>query len=270
MIDVHVHVNWKGMTPEKIVAHLDDLGVDKAWALTWEALDAYRYYRYVRLSTEDTLDAYTQYPDRFVPFCGVDPRLDRVEARLKAWVQKGCKGYGEHKIRLCIDNPDSIAVYRCCGELGLPVLFHMDVPLPGGTQWYNADIEGLERALKQCPDTVFIGHGPGFWREISGDADRSPEAYPKGKVAPGGKLVRMLEEYERLYADISAGSGLNALTRDGEFGEHFVRDYARKLLYGTDAFDSRHLDFLRSLSPPTQVFEDITHHNAARIIGLHG
>jgi len=266
IIDVHVHLNWNGMTTDKIVEHMDSIGVDKAWALTWEAIDGARYIRYTRLSTEEALDGFRRYPDRFIPFCGVDPRFEDAPERVRRWVERGCRGYGEHKVRLCIDNPDSIEVYRTCGELGIPVLFHMDVPLPGSREWYNADIDGLERAMRKCPDTIFIGHGPGWWREISGDADSSPEAYPKGKVKPGGKLVRLLREYPNLYADISAGSGLNALRRDPEFTMKFVEENYDKLLYGTDSYDTAHLDFLRSLNLREEVFRAITYENAVKII----
>lgn len=47
-------------------------------------------------------------------------------------------------------------------------------------------------------------------------------------------MERLLEKYDNLYADISAGSGWNALTRDPDFTPGFVERHWRKLLFGTD------------------------------------
>ena len=52
--------------------------------------------------------------------------------------------------------------------------------------WYGGNFDVLERFLRQCPDTTFIGHAPGFWREMSGDSNRQ-EVYPHGPVTPGGR-----------------------------------------------------------------------------------
>ena len=37
------------------------------------------------------------------------------------------------------------------------------------SQWYMGDIDAVERTLQKCPDTTFIGHGPGWWAHISND-----------------------------------------------------------------------------------------------------
>jgi predicted TIM-barrel fold metal-dependent hydrolase len=269
MIDIHVHVNWQGKVVDEVIRHMDNLGVDKAWLLGVEAIDGGTYAEYTHLPTWRTMEAYKKYPDRFIPFCSVDPRVDKASGKLREWVKKGCKGYGELKIRVCINHPDSMEMYRVCGELGLPVLIHIDIPLPGANFWFNPDLERLEKVLKKLPETIFIGHGPGFWREISGDSDNCPDPYPAGKIMPGGKLVRLLQEYPNIYADISAGSGLNALRRrDPEFGIRFIKENYQKLLYGTDNFKSQHLDFLKSLNLRKEDFEAITHNNAAKLISV--
>jgi predicted TIM-barrel fold metal-dependent hydrolase len=159
-----------------------------------------------------------------------------------------------------------VDLYRHAGELGWPVFIHMDVWHRGCSFWYNHDIDAFERVIRAMPGVTFIGHGPGWWREISGSAAEDPPGYPKGPVAPGGKLPRLLAEYPNVYADLSAGSGLNALTRDAEAGRRFVDDHSRKLLYGTDCYDTKHIDHLRSLELPGEVLRAITHGNAASII----
>lgn len=245
IIDCHQHVNFHGYDASRLIEHLDNLGVEKAWLHTWESIDGSLEPDYQHLSIEKVWDAYEKYPDRFVPFYAVDPRREEAEERLRRWVDRGVKGYGEHKVRIRIDNPDSVRIYKLCGELGLPVLFHIDVSLPDNPRlWYNMDIDGLEEVLKECRRTVFVAHGPGWWRYISKDAEKSEEVYPRGKVVEEGKMVELLKKYSNLYADISAGSGFNALTRDEEFGIKFVERLYTKLLYGTDYHDSRHLEYL--------------------------
>ena len=50
-------------------------------------------------------------------------------------------------------------------------------------------LPGLEKALKEFPDTQFIGHGPGWWASISGDVTQADLArYPDGTVTPGGAI----------------------------------------------------------------------------------
>ena len=270
MIDVHQHTNWQGHKTSDLIAYMDSLGVDKAWLLSWEAIDGGLDPNYRHLTIKSVYKAYMEYPDRFIPFAGVDPRRERAEEILQEWAEKGFKGYGEHKLRLCIDNPDSVRMYRLCGELGFPVLVHIGAVLPGLRFWYNADVDGLERVLNKCPETIFVGHGPGFWREISGDAHESTRNYPKGPVTPGGKLPRLLAEYENLYADISAGSGLGALTRDPEFTQRFIAEHWRRLLYGTDGLTHTHIDLLKGLNLEEEIFQAITHKTAASLIKVEG
>jgi len=266
MIDVHQHTNWQGHKSKDLIAYMDSLGVDKAWLLSWEAIDGGLDPNYRHLTINSVYKAYSEFPDRFIPFAGVDPRRERAEEILQEWADKGFKGYGEHKLRLCIDNPDAMRMYRLCGELHFPVLVHIGGVLPGLKFWYNADVDGLERVLKKCPKTIFVGHGPGFWREISSDAGKNLRNYPKGPVTPGGKLPRLLAEYENLYADISAGSGLGALTRDPEFTQKFIAEHWPKLLYGTDGLTQDHIELLKSLSLDEQIFQAITHNNASSLI----
>ena len=40
-----------------------------------------------------------------------------------------------------------------------------------------------------------------------------------------------------MYGDLSAGSGLNALTRDEDFARDFLSRHQNKLIYGSDCSD---------------------------------
>ncbi len=266
MIDAHIHTNWLGKKADDIVRHFDSIGVEKGWLLAWEMLEGLDP-GYSHLSNESVFEAARAHPDRFVPFCAVDPHRRDAKEILKKWIERGARGFGEHKARMMIDNPDAVELYDVAAEHSMPVLFHMDTPHPGARFWYNADIDGLARLLKKRPNVAFIGHGPGFWRYVSGNAEEHiQEGYPKGEVKPGGKVVELLRDHPNMYAEISANSGLNALRRDPDFGPSFIKEFSHKLLYGTDCFTREHLDFLLSLSLPDEVFEAITHENALKLM----
>jgi predicted TIM-barrel fold metal-dependent hydrolase len=85
-------------------------------------------------------------------------------------------------------------------------------------------------------------------------------------VIPGGKLPRLLAKYPNVYADISGHSGYNALTRDKRFGIRFVGKYYRKLLYGTDFHDRRHLDYLLTTGFSKKVLNPMLYRNAEIIL----
>jgi predicted TIM-barrel fold metal-dependent hydrolase len=176
------------------------------------------------------------------------------------------------KLRVMFDNPDAIRMYRYCGEAGLPVLVHIDyefstgVKYPRPNYWYGGGIEPFERAVKACPETIFIGHAPGFWAHISNDDQYDKKAYPVGKVVPGGKIPEMLKKYPNLYCDMSAGSGCNALKRDPEFAKQFLLEFQDRILYGRDYFDNAHQEFLNTLDLPKSVLDKIYFGNALKLI----
>ena len=141
---------------------------------------------------------------------------------------------GEIKLRMMYDNPDAVRFFRFCGENHLPVTLHFDndsatqtgASYPRPSWWYGGDIDTLERLLKLCPETNFLGHAPGFWCHISNDELGKTIAYPTGPVIPGGKIERLLESCPNLYCDMSAGSCHTALSRD--------LDYTRSLILAHD------------------------------------
>jgi len=176
---------------------------------------------------------------------------------------------GEWKFRMPFDDDRCIALFQKAGELNCPVVLHLDAPeLAGVAQqsWFGGTIENLERALQLCPDTTFIGHAPGFWRYISGDATTDPAPYPKGPVMPGGEVARLFDRYENLYADLSAGSGMWALKRDPNHGRAFAIQYADRLLFGRDYYGGELLDFLKTLDLPRDVADKIFFRNAQKLV----
>jgi predicted TIM-barrel fold metal-dependent hydrolase len=112
-----------------------------------------------------------------------------------------------------------------------------------------------------------LGHAPGFWREISEDADLEPLAYPAGKPIVGrGRLLRFLDQYPNLSCDLSAGSGYTALSRDLEFTRKFLIDYQDRVFFGRDEFTNRLYDLLVSLNLPEVVLGKVLGGNALRLV----
>ena len=265
-IDCHNHVNWLGYDAKRIIAHLDALGIHQVWLHTWEEVIG-QLSDYEHLSYEDMWKACRRHPDRFVPFYAPDPRRPNAQRSLRSAIRKGLKGFGECKVRICVDNPDLVQLFRIAGDAGLPVMLHLDKAMPPDyRQWYNHDIDGLGRVLEMLPHVNFVGHGPGFWRHVSGDEDGDPSPYPKGKVTPGGKMPRLLRRHPNLCCDLSAGSGLNAISRDRAWGRRFLVRHADRILYGTDQFDRKHLDYLEGLKLDRRVMRRIMGGNAARLL----
>jgi len=95
------------------------------------------------------------------------------------------------------------------------------------------------------------------------------DAYPTGKVLPGGEIIRMLRTYPNLYCDMSAGSGCNALSRDPEFAREFLITYQDRVLFGRDYFDSVHQEFLDSIHLPKDVLDKIYFKNALNLVPLN-
>jgi hypothetical protein len=283
IIDAHNHPDWHGHDLNAFLENMASCHIDKTWLFSWEApedeYDPVPNHAYPPLRGDDgpipfarCLHYKEQAPEKFVLGYAPDPRrpdaLDRLRAAVKIYE---VKLYGELKLRMMYDNPDALRMFRYCGALGLPVTVHLDYPLDTGNAyprpnwWYGGSIGAFERAVRACPETVFIGHGPGFWAHISGDDQFDQSYYPQGRVVGEGKVVEMLRRYPNLCADLSANSALNALTRDTGFAKGFCLEFSDRLLHGRDCFDDQREVFLRSLGLPETVLKKIFTKNALRL-----
>lgn len=285
IIDCHNHPDWYGYPIGRFLENMDRYHIDKTWLLSWEAPSGEWDPEYCHVIPDPAEGGPISFsrcrafcekaPDRFIPGFAPDPRrpdaVDRLAFAVDAWGVRVC---GELKLRMMYDNPDALRMYRFCGEKGLPVLVHLDYEFETGKKyprpswWYGGGITAFERAVAACPETVFIGHAPGFWAHISGDDRCDKEAYPKGPVLPGGKITGMLERYPNLYCDMSAGSGCNALSRDPDFTREFLVRWQDRVLYGRDYFDNRHQELLETLGLPKEVLDKIYAGNALRLVPL--
>lgn len=276
-VDMHTHLGqtWNSTTPlgpEELLRWMDSRHIAQAVVLPLVSPESSSY-----LLTSDFVLAQTApFRDRLIPFCCLDPRTSYnggakgLLSMLQRWVDAGAKGFGEHKPGTAFDDPRSMQLYAACAELKLPLLFHIDnqrnLDKPG--------LPGLAKALAEHPNCRFIGHGPGWWASISGDASQADlGGYPRAKVAPGGAIDALMEKYPNLYGDLSAGSGAGAISRDLEFGREFLLRRQDRILFGTD-FLSPGQDvpqfelFEKKLELPEEVQRKIFRDNARKLLGL--
>ncbi len=267
-------------TPEELIDMMDRTGVDKGVLLPVAVPEC----SYQLSTTEDMLEICTRYPDRFIPFCNVDPRAGSnspesdLSFHLSVYKDLGCRGVGEITASLPFDDPLVQNLFRHCEKCELPVVFHIGPERHG---YYGLidelGLPGLEHCLATFPNLAFIGHSQPFWSEISGDVTRETRnGYPTGPVRSGGTIPRLMATYPNLYCGWDAGSGYNGLTRDPEFGWEFMSAFSDRILFGTDICDPAnkhlHAQYLRRSLADERIsmdtFERISWRNANRLFQL--
>lgn len=308
IIDFHTHVadlrppgqvDLQPVGWDDLLRRLDQEGIDRAVFLPLGASPESVQGPFLFASHPDVasqLREALRRRDRVIPFGNLDPRMgclgnlepSQVADRpppdfswvLDHFVELGCAGIGEVTAAVAMDDPRLVVLCRQCGERGLPVLAHCTGTGPGvyGLQ-DEAGSPRLENLLRQIPHTLFIGHATGFWAEISAEAHRAPGnrfLYPAGPVEAEGSLPRLLRTYPNLYADLSARSGLNAISRDRAYGARFLEEFQDRLLFGTDVcfagpqWAIPTLAYLRELLAEAlisrEAFAKITGGNALRVL----
>ena len=275
IIDCHLHINHFGRSMEETVAHLDATGIERAFFLPLETGEGG-----VTFKTEEALKAYEKYPKRVIPFCQADVRRDDVLKRIREYHKQGCRGVGEQKEHVRLDDPRLERVIALCDELNWPITLHFEE----GPKGFNQGIaDKLEAYLQRYRRVRIIGHAQSWWAHISADAPPPEKGglYPQGPVKPGGLLDRLLAKYPNLYGDLSAGSGYNALARDEMFSASFLLRHRKKLLFGSDCpcrdgkgggwpekvcFANRLKQFLQRVIHDQEARDDIFYRNAERVL----
>lgn len=271
ILDLHQHTPYNNRPRELVVAHQQQHQVAKTILLAGEG-----WMLKIIGGNRECAAFQAEHADRFLRFTSSDPAESRTVDVLRGNLQRGAIGIGEMKYHVAVDSPEMHRVYKLADEMKVPVLLHFE------HEMYNTGIERFERILKAYPRINFIGHAQTWWGNIS--ADLNPmDLYPKGRVKPGGLTDRLLASYSNLYADLSAGSGLNAMTRDPEFYRGFIERHRRQLIWGSDCdchdgkgggiksgrcLAEQSLALLRQLSPDTGTFRRIVYGNGATLLKL--
>jgi Predicted metal-dependent hydrolase of the TIM-barrel fold len=219
VLDTHLHLRANA---DACFTHMQGCGVSNAVLLT-SAGDQDRAKQEME-----------RRPGRFARSVRTDPTLPDADKVLRDALKGGAVSIGEMKFHVALDSPEMRRVYDVAAEMKVPVMMHIQVfPHFKGELPYNTGYPQFDKVLRAYPRTMFIGHGDLFWAHISADvpADRG---YPAGPIKTGGLTDKWLSDFPNLYADMSANSGNNALSRDTGFTRDFLVRHQSKLIFGSD------------------------------------
>lgn len=283
-IDMHMHLQQQPVFrneklfishPEGMLAHMDDLGIEKAVLMSGGE-------SYAQLGDNAANAAICEkYPSRFAWMCNLDPvEPETVYDRLLKYRAQGAIGVGELMYNRPWDDPFYGALLAAAQRLDMPVTFHMSPE--EGYNYGVVDRPGLpllEQMLQKYPNLKFLGHSQVFWIEISRDAPKDAKGrngWGKGPVVPGGRVPELFSKYPNLYGDLSANSAGKAIMRDETFGLQFLETYADRLFFATDMLSCEQTyplggwleEKVSEGSLSRETFEKIIRRNAQRVFGL--
>jgi len=288
-IDIHAHAylfpcppqdgRTQFCTPEEVIRRYDELGIEKGILLPLIGPEVY-----LPQSNQEILEICRRWPDRFLPFCNIDPRgignSDRTD--FSPWIawyrEQGFLGVGEFMPNLAFRDPMVLNLLRQLEEAGWPLIFDGSSRI--GKGYGLVDEPGmpqLEYCLQAFPNLTVFGHGIPFWSEIGtlddpGDRDR----YPNYPVRAEGAVPRLMRRYPNLWGDLSAGSGYTALARDPDYAVRFLNEFQDRLCFGTDiCYAAQKLplaQFLTGLKESgrlsQEAFDKIARGNIVGLLGL--
>ena len=268
-------------SPEQLLARYDELGVEKGCLLPIVNPEFY-----LPQSNEEILGIARQYPDRFIPYCNIDPRAVSNSSGadlgylLRHYKDQGCKGIGEVMPNLPFTDPLVWNLFAHTQAAGLPLTFDISSRIGEAYGLYDdPGLPQLEASLQAFPDLVIVCHGPAFWAEIT--ELRTPDdriGYPDYPMRAEGAVPRLLRSYPNMRCDLSAFSGYNAIARDPVYGIQFLNEFSERLLFGLDicAHDQPApiVSLLTDMKAAGQLsetaFARIARENAVELLGLEG
>jgi predicted TIM-barrel fold metal-dependent hydrolase len=280
IIDIHQHLGYSGRPDDVLLAHQKAMGATTtlllpsgrpvtrasthkgvANGLQAEALGNDTCYQFTQAHRTQYLFAANEVPD-------LDDATKVIEANLK----RGAILIGEQKFGVECDSPEMQRIYQLAQANDVPVLLHFQFEM------YNYGFERFHKMLEKYPKVRFIGHAQTWWANIDKNHTDQKVLYPKGPVTPGGMTDRYLRDYENMFGDLSAGSGLNALTRDEAVAREFLTRHQDKLLFGSDCNDregggpkcqgTQTIAAIRRLSATKSIERKLLHDNARRLFRL--
>jgi predicted TIM-barrel fold metal-dependent hydrolase len=268
IIDIHQHTHYSGRSDEDLVAHQRKMGITKTILLpagSKYGLEADAW------GNDSVVALAKKYPKEFYFFANELPDIAETRQVIEKYLKLGAIGIGEQKFEVESDSKHIELIAAIAREYNVPVLLHFQHGK------YNRGFERFHKILEKFPKVNFIGHAQTWWGNIDRNHDQTV-MYPKTKVTPGGVTDRLLSDYPNMFADLSAGSGLNAMLRDEDRAREFIKRHQDKLLYGSDCNDrigegekcsgSQQLATIRRLSPDKKVVEKILYKNAARVMKI--
>src|SRR6266567_2101684 len=268
IVDIHQHTVYGQRDGEQLVLHQRAMGVKRTVLLpvgTRPGLAPGAG------GNQSAVDLTRKYPQEFVFFANAVPDDPNARREIEKFLKAGAIGIGEQKYAFECDSAPMQNIFAIAQEHRIPVLLHF----PHGA--FNMGIERFHKMVEKFPQAKFIGHAQTWWGNIDRNHDQNA-MYPKGPVTPGGITDRLLSDYPNVFADSSAGSGLNALLRDEEHARAFLARHQDKLMFGSDCSDSvgtgpacsgsQCIAALKRLAPSKDILQNIFCANATRILKL--
>jgi predicted TIM-barrel fold metal-dependent hydrolase len=273
ILDIHQHLNYSGRPDAVFLAHQRGMGVTETLLLPAgrPATTASTHQGKANglqaqaLGSEACAEFARRHPG-FVFGCNERPDAPDARQEIERYLAQGAIVIGEQKFGVECDGPEMQRLYAIAADHGVPVLMHWQFGM------YNHGFDRFHRMLERYPTVNFIGHAQTWWGNVDiGHRDQTV-MYPRGPVTPGGLTDRYLSDYPNMYGDLSAGSGLNALTRDEAFTRDFLQRHQRKLLYGSDCSDhegggpkcqgAQTIAAIRRLAPTPAIARRLLYENA--------
>lgn len=281
IIDIHQHVGYSGRPDDVLLAHQRAIGATLtillpagrpanttsthggvANGLQAQALGNEACYTFANAHHKEFLFAANDVPD-----------AEGAREEIERYLKRGAVMIAEQKFGVECDAPEMQRIYELAQAYDVPVLMHWQFGM------YNHGFDRFHTMLEKYPRVDFIGHAQTWWANIDRRHIDQSVLYPKGSVTPGGLTDRYLRDYPNMYGDLSAGSGLNALTRDEAFTREFISRHQDKLLFGSDCNDreggaatclgAQTIAAIRRLSPSRAIERTLLHDNAKNLFRRH-
>ncbi len=277
IIDIHQHVHYHGRSSKIMIAHQRAMGISKTILLPAGQPKVRKSTRGGRSNglaakvagNQAALDVVKNNPGNYYLGANEVTDLENAREEIEKYLKLGAIIIGEQKFDVEVDSKESQEIYRLAADYDVPILLHFQY------RTYNRGFARFWKMLEKHPKTNFIGHAQTWWANIDKKHDPEKGLYPKGPVTPGGLTDSYLQDYPNMYADMSAGSGLNSLLRDEEHTIGFFDRNQDKVLYGSDCADSlgrgpgcqgaRTIATIRRLARNPQIRRKILHDNAMKL-----
>ncbi len=280
IIDIHQHTDFNGRTQDKLLLHQKKMGVTTTILLPSGRPLSYgsTYYGVgngLQAKTTGNEVCYQfakKHPSAFLFGANEVPDFPDAIKEIEKYLKLGAPIIGECKFNVECDSPEMQKIYKLAEDYQVPILMHWQFNM------FSRGFDRFHKMLAKYPNVNFIGHAQTWWANIDQAHRDQNVLYPKGKVTPGGITDRLLSDYPNIYGDLSAGSGLSALTRDEEHTRLFLKRHQDKLMYGSDCSDeigagqgctgAQTIAAIRRLSETKDIERKLLFHNAKELMRL--
>lgn len=239
-IDAHAHIGdfagWAGvsMDADSLIEQMDKYEIEKTVLCGTDSFD-----------NGDVADAYSKYPDRFLPLVFTNPfegeeAIEKINHYVK---ERGFLGIKLHPLQhaYVADAEFLDPIMETAEELNIPVFIHCGHP-PYSLPWSIALL--AERFPKVKVVMIHMGHGHGVYIDAT---------------------MKMAKRYPNLYLEMS---GMPMESKIRQAYEEIGKD---RIMFGTDApFHHPTIEMQKVLTSglDDQGLEDVFYNNAAKLMGL--